>query len=72
MSQPEPFEVLILGSGQGGKLLAWHMARSGRWTAVVEAPAALSWPRLDNIIPSVGCAPPRLRPKRLTISISDM
>src|ERR1700756_2520712 len=36
MSEPEQFEVLILGSGQGGKLLAWHMARSGRRTAVVE------------------------------------
>ena len=30
MSEPERFEVLILGSGQGGKLLAWHMARLGR------------------------------------------
>jgi hypothetical protein len=29
MSQPERFEVLIVGSGQGGKLLAWHMAQSG-------------------------------------------
>jgi pyruvate/2-oxoglutarate dehydrogenase complex dihydrolipoamide dehydrogenase (E3) component len=36
MSQPERFEVLILGSGEAGKLLAWHMARSGRRTAVVE------------------------------------
>src|SRR5713101_377513 len=36
MSQPERFEVLVLGSGFGGKLLAWHMARSGRRTAVVE------------------------------------
>src|SRR5246127_1352136 len=36
MSQPERYEVLILGSGAGGKLLAWHMARSGRKTAVVE------------------------------------
>ena len=32
----ERFETLILGSGAGGKLLAWHMARSGRRTAVVE------------------------------------
>jgi xanthine dehydrogenase YagR molybdenum-binding subunit len=24
MSQPEQFDELILGSGQGGKLLAWH------------------------------------------------
>src|SRR2546427_4217762 len=36
MSQPERFEILILGSGAGGKLLAWHMARAGRRTAVVE------------------------------------
>ena len=26
---PEQVEVLILGSGQGGKLLAWQMAQSG-------------------------------------------
>ena len=36
MAQPERFEILILGSGKGGKLLAWEMARSGRRTAVVE------------------------------------
>ena len=35
MSQPEQRDVLILGSGQGGKLLAWHMAQAGRQTAVV-------------------------------------
>jgi pyruvate/2-oxoglutarate dehydrogenase complex dihydrolipoamide dehydrogenase (E3) component len=36
MSQPERVEVLILGSGEGGKNMAWHMARSGRRTAMVE------------------------------------
>ena len=36
MPQPERFEVLVLGSGTGGKLVAWHMAQSGRLTAVVE------------------------------------
>src|SRR5258708_4319199 len=36
MSQPERFEVLVLGSGTGGKLVACHMAQSGRRTAVVE------------------------------------
>src|SRR5262249_1052892 len=36
MSQPDRFEVLVLGSGSGGKLLAWHMGRAGRRTAVVE------------------------------------
>ena len=36
MASTERFEVLILGSGIGGTLLAWDMARSGRKTAVVE------------------------------------
>ncbi len=36
MSQTEYFETLVLGSGEGGKFLAWHMAKSGRRTAVVE------------------------------------
>src|SRR5258707_13614115 len=36
MPQLERFEVLVLGSGTGGKLVAWHMAQSGRRTAVVE------------------------------------
>jgi pyruvate/2-oxoglutarate dehydrogenase complex dihydrolipoamide dehydrogenase (E3) component len=36
MSRPERYEVLVLGSGAGGKLLSWHMARAGRRTAVVE------------------------------------
>src|ERR1700749_2059363 len=29
MPQSEQFEALILGSGFGGKLLAWHLAQSG-------------------------------------------
>lgn len=36
MPRPERYELLVLGSGAGGKLLAWKMARSGRHTAVVE------------------------------------
>ena len=36
MPQPEHFEILILGSGEGGKFLAWHMAKSGHRTALVE------------------------------------
>src|SRR5260370_19383190 len=36
MPQPERFEVLVLGSGAGGKLIAWHLAQSGHRTAVVE------------------------------------
>jgi hypothetical protein len=36
MSQPEQFEVLVLGSGTGGKLVAWHMAQSGRLLALAD------------------------------------
>ena len=36
MSQPKHFEMLVLGSGEGGKYLAWEMAKSGHRTAVVE------------------------------------
>jgi pyruvate/2-oxoglutarate dehydrogenase complex dihydrolipoamide dehydrogenase (E3) component len=36
MPQSERFDVLVLGSGTGGKLIAWHMARLGQRTAVVE------------------------------------
>jgi pyruvate/2-oxoglutarate dehydrogenase complex dihydrolipoamide dehydrogenase (E3) component len=48
---PEAYEILILGSGAGGKLLAWHMARSGRRTAVVER----RW--IGGSCPNVNCLP---------------
>ena len=48
---PEQVEVLILGSGQGGKLLAWHMAQSGRRTAVVER----RW--IGGSCPNIACMP---------------
>jgi len=51
MPQPERFESLVLGSGQGGKLLAWHMARSGRRTAVVER----RW--IGGSCPNINCLP---------------
>ena len=36
MLQTDLYEDLVLGSGAGGKLLAWHLASSGRRVAVVE------------------------------------
>src|SRR5262245_32519565 len=51
MAQSERFEILILGSGQGGKLLAWHLARSGRRTAVVER----RW--IGGSCPNIACLP---------------
>ena len=48
---PEQVDVLILGSGQGGKLLAWHMAQSGQRTAVVER----RW--IGGSCPNIACMP---------------
>src|SRR5258707_11626669 len=51
MPQPERFDILVLGSGKSGKLLAWHMAQSGRRTAVVER----QW--IGGPCPNIACLP---------------
>jgi pyruvate/2-oxoglutarate dehydrogenase complex dihydrolipoamide dehydrogenase (E3) component len=51
MAQPERIETLVLGSGNGGMYLAWHMARSGRRTAVVER----RW--IGGSCPNINCLP---------------
>ena len=51
MAKPEQFETLILGSGTGGKLMAWHMGGSGRRTAVVER----RW--IGGACPNIACMP---------------
>ena len=51
MAQTEQLEVLVLGSGTGGKLIAWHMAQSGRRTAVVER----QW--VGGSCPNIACMP---------------
>jgi pyruvate/2-oxoglutarate dehydrogenase complex dihydrolipoamide dehydrogenase (E3) component len=51
MPQVEHYDLLILGSGQGGKRLAWHFARAGRRVAVVER----QW--VGGSCPAVACLP---------------
>ena len=51
MPQIEEFDVVILGSGQGGKLLAWHLGQSGKKVAVVER----RW--IGGSCPEVACLP---------------
>ena len=51
MPQPEQYDALIFGSGQGGKLLAWELARSGRKTACVER----KW--VGGSCPNIACLP---------------
>jgi len=36
LAQAEHLDALVLGSGPGGNLMAWHLARSGQRVAVVE------------------------------------
>jgi pyruvate/2-oxoglutarate dehydrogenase complex dihydrolipoamide dehydrogenase (E3) component len=51
MPQPEHFDVLVLGSGQGGQLIAWHLAQAGRRAALVER----RW--VGGACPTIACMP---------------
>jgi pyruvate/2-oxoglutarate dehydrogenase complex dihydrolipoamide dehydrogenase (E3) component len=51
MPQHESFDVVVLGSGQGGKLLAWSLGKSGKKVAVVER----RW--VGGSCPAVACMP---------------
>jgi pyruvate/2-oxoglutarate dehydrogenase complex dihydrolipoamide dehydrogenase (E3) component len=51
MPQPEHFDVLVLGSGQGGQLIAWHLAQAGRRAALVER----RW--VGGSCPNIACMP---------------
>ena len=47
----EQYDVLVLGSGAGGKLLSWHLASTGHRTAVVER----RW--IGGSCPNINCLP---------------
>jgi len=51
MNTPEQYDVLVLGSGTAGKLMAWAMAKEGRRTAVVERKY------IGGSCPNVACLP---------------
>ena len=51
MPQRESCDVVVLGSGQGGKQLAWSLAKSGKKVAVVER----RW--VGGSCPAVACMP---------------
>src|ERR1700722_3001830 len=51
VSQTERYDALFLGTGQGGKLLAWHLAQSGRRVAAVER----RW--VGGSCPNIACMP---------------
>ncbi len=51
MSKAEQYDVLILGSGTGGKVLSWTLAREGKRTAVVERKY------IGGSCPNIACLP---------------
>src|SRR5208282_4717911 len=51
MAEAQQYQDLVLGSGIGGKLLAWHLARSGRRVAVVERRY------IGGSCPNINCVP---------------
>ena len=51
MSELERYDVVVIGSGEGGKYLAWHMAQTGQRTAVVER----RW--IGGSCPNINCLP---------------
>jgi pyruvate/2-oxoglutarate dehydrogenase complex dihydrolipoamide dehydrogenase (E3) component len=51
MATTEFYENIIVGSGEAGKFLAWHLARQGRPTAIVER----RW--IGGSCPNVNCLP---------------
>ncbi|MGA2599215.1 MAG: FAD-dependent oxidoreductase [Bryobacteraceae bacterium] len=51
MSAAEKYDVLVLGGGTAGKLIAWTMAKEGRRTAVVDRKY------IGGSCPNVACLP---------------
>jgi pyruvate/2-oxoglutarate dehydrogenase complex dihydrolipoamide dehydrogenase (E3) component len=49
--QPQEYDVLILGSGEGGKYLAWTLAKQGERVAVIERKY------IGGSCPNIACLP---------------
>ncbi|HXI69940.1 MAG TPA: mercuric reductase [Verrucomicrobiae bacterium] len=50
-SQPEDYDLLVLGSGEAGKYVAWTLARKGMKTAVIERKY------IGGSCPNIACLP---------------
>jgi pyruvate/2-oxoglutarate dehydrogenase complex dihydrolipoamide dehydrogenase (E3) component len=51
MSEIERYDVLVVGSGESGKYMAWTMAKAGHRTAVIERKL------IGGSCPNVACLP---------------
>lgn len=51
MPEAERYNAVIIGSGEGGKYLAWHLSQAGEKVAVLER----RW--IGGSCPNVNCLP---------------
>ena len=51
MPAPETYDLLVLGSGEAGKYLAWNLAASGKKTALIERKY------IGGSCPNIACLP---------------
>jgi pyruvate/2-oxoglutarate dehydrogenase complex dihydrolipoamide dehydrogenase (E3) component len=51
MSNPDHYDVLVIGSGEAGKYLAWTLSKEGRRTALIERQM------IGGSCPNVACLP---------------
>ncbi len=51
MPESERYDAVVIGSGEGGKYLAWHLAQTGQKVAVVER----RW--IGGSCPNINCLP---------------
>ena len=61
-NQAERVDVLVVGSGAGGKQLAWHMAVAGHRTALVER----KW--IGGSCPNINCLPSKSEVKSAEVA----
>jgi pyruvate/2-oxoglutarate dehydrogenase complex dihydrolipoamide dehydrogenase (E3) component len=51
ISHPEEYDLVVLGSGEGGKFIAWNRAKQGQRVAVIER----KW--IGGSCPNIACLP---------------
>ena len=51
MSAPEKYDVVVLGGGTAGKVIAWTMAKQGKRTAVIDRKY------VGGSCPNIACLP---------------
>jgi hypothetical protein len=65
MADAEHYDLVLLGSGEAGKYLAWTLAAEGNWAAIVERKYVGGfWPNAQRSKPGTPAAARFARPTR--------